>query len=201
MSWLFASGDQNIGASASASVPPMNIQDWFPLGLTALVLLSKGLLQHHSSKASVLQHTAFYIQLSHLFVTTGKTKALTRWTFVSKVMSLLFNTLSTFVIVFLPRSNLLISWLKSLSAVILEPKKRKSVTISTFSSSCHEVMGQDTITLVFWMSSFKSFFFFALLFHLHQEALYFLCTFCHLGAIICISEVVDILQADRKSVV
>ena len=77
---------QSSGASASASVLPVNIQVWFPLGLTALVLLSKGLLQHHSSKASVLQHTAFFIQLSHLFVTTGKTVALTIWTFVGKVI-------------------------------------------------------------------------------------------------------------------
>jgi len=122
--------------------------DWFDLLADQRTLRS--LFQHHSLKESILRFSAFFmVQLSHPYMTTGKTKALTRWTFVSKVMSLLFNTLSTFVIVFLPRSNLLISWLKSLSAVILEPKKRKSVTISTFSSSCHEVMGQDTITFVF----------------------------------------------------
>ena len=91
--------------------------------------------QHHSSKASVLQRSAiFMVQLSHLYLTTGKTIALTIWTFVSKVMSLLFNTLSRFIIAFLPRSKcLLISWLQSLSAVILKPKKIKSVTASTFS--------------------------------------------------------------------
>ena len=96
------------------------------------------------------------IQLSHPYTTTGKTIALTRWTFVCKVMSLLFNMLSGFVIVFLSRSKHLISWLQSLSATILEPKKIKSVTVSTFSpSSCHEVMGPDTMILVFWMLSFK----------------------------------------------
>ena len=96
----------------------------------------KSLLQHHNSKSSILLHSAFFmIQLSHLFMTTGKTIALTIQTFVSKVMSLVFNTLSRFVIVFLPRSkHLLISWLQSPSAVILEPKKIKSVTASFFSS-------------------------------------------------------------------
>ena len=100
----------------------------------------KSLLQHHSSKASILRCSAFFIvQLSHPYLPTGKTIALTRWTFVGKVMSLLFNMLFTF----LPRSKrLLISWLQSPSAVILEPPKMKSVTVSTVSSSiCHEVMG------------------------------------------------------------
>ena len=130
MSWLFASGGQRTGASASALVLPMNIQDWFPLGLDWLDLLAvqetlKNLLQHHSSKASILQCSAFFmVQLSHPYMTTGKTIALTRWTFVGKVMSLFFNMLSRFVIPFLPRSNwLLISWLQSPSALILEPKK------------------------------------------------------------------------------
>ena len=96
------------------------------------------------------------IQLSHPYVTPGRTVALTIWTFVSRVMSLLFNTLSRFVIAFLPRSNCLISWLQSLSAVILESKKRKSVTTSTFSPSiCHAVMGPDAIILVFVIFSFK----------------------------------------------
>ena len=91
------------------------------------------------------------VQLSHLYMTTGKTIALTKWTFVSKVMSLLFNTLSRLVIAFLPRSKyLLISWLQSPSAVILEPKKIKSVTVSIVSSSiCLEVMGLDAMILVF----------------------------------------------------
>ena len=95
----------------------------------------KSLLQHHSSKASIFQHSAFFIvQLSHPYVTTGKTKALTRWTFVDKVMSLLFNILSRLVITFLPRNKrLLISWLQSPSAVILEPQEIKSATVSSVS--------------------------------------------------------------------
>ena len=131
VSQLFASGGQSIGASASASVLPMNTQGWFPLGLTGWISLQfqgtlKSLLQHQSSKASIPWLSAFFmVQLPHLYMTTGKTIALTIWTFVSKVMSLLFNTLSRFVIAFLPRSNhLLISWLQSPSARILEPKKQ-----------------------------------------------------------------------------
>ena len=110
MSWLLASGGQSFGASASASVLSMNIQNWFPLELTGLIFLlskglSKSLLQHHSSKASILQCSAFFtVQLSNPYMTTGKTIALTRWTFVDKVMSLLFNMLSRFVIPFLPKS-------------------------------------------------------------------------------------------------
>ena len=106
MSWLFTSRGQFIGASASASVLLMIIQDQFPFRLTGLISLqSKSLLQHHSSKASVLQRSAFFmVQLSHPYMTTGKTIHLTVWTFVGKIMSLLFNTLSRFVIVFLPRS-------------------------------------------------------------------------------------------------
>ena len=162
MNQVFTTGGQSIGASASASVHPMNIQDWFPLGLTGWISLqSKGLsrvLQHHSSKASVLRFSAFFmVQLSHPYMTTGKTIALTTWAFVVKVMSLLFNMLSRWVIAFLPRSKrLLISWLQSPSAVILEPKKIKSVTVSTTSPSiCHKVMGPDTMVFVFWMLSFK----------------------------------------------
>ena len=147
MSRLFISGDQSIGASASASVLPMNIQDWYPLGLTDLLTVQgtlKSLLQHHSSKASILQHSAFImVPLSHPHSTTGKTIALTRQTFVGKVMSLLFNMLSSLVIAFLWRSKrLLISWLQSPFAVILEPRKIKSVTGSIVSPSiCHEVSG------------------------------------------------------------
>ena len=110
----------------------------------------KSLLQHHISKASIIWHSAFFIlQLSHPHMTTGKTIALTRWTFVGKVMSLLFKMLSRLVIAFLPRSNcLLISWLQSPSAVILEPKK--SVTVSIVSPSiCHEVMGPDAMIFAF----------------------------------------------------
>ena len=127
--------------------------DW--LDLLAVQGTLKSLLQHHSSEASILQRSAFFIvQLSHPYKTTGKTTALTRWTFVGKVMSLLFNMLCRLVITFLARSkHLLISWLKSLSAVILEPKKIKSDTVSP--SICHEVMGPDAMILVFWMLSFK----------------------------------------------
>ena len=128
------------------------------LDLLAVQGTLKSLLQHHSSKASILRCSAFSIvQLSHSYMTTGKTIALTRRTFVDKVMSLLFNMLSRFVIAFLPRNKcLLISWLQSPSAVILEPKKIKSATVSTVSPSiCHKVMGPDAITLVLWMLSFK----------------------------------------------
>ena len=109
----------------------------------------KSLLQHHSSKASILQCSAFFkVQLSHPYMTIGKTIALTRWTFVGKVLSLLFNMLSSLVITFLPRSkHLLISWLQSPSAVILEPRKIKSATVSP--SICHEVMGREAMILVF----------------------------------------------------
>ena len=106
----------------------------------------RSLLQHHSSKASILRHSAsFRVQLSHPYMTTGKTIALTRWTFVDKVMSLLFNMLSRLVITFLPRTKcLLISWLQLPSAVILEPPlPKRSVTVSP--SICHEVMGPDAM--------------------------------------------------------
>ena len=130
--------------------------DW--LDLLAVQGTFRSLLQHHSSKASILWHSAFFIiQLSHQYMTTGKNIALTRQTFVGKVMSLLFNMLSKLVITFLPRSkHLLISWLQSLSAVILESPKIKSVTVSTVSASiCHEMMGPDAMIFVFWMLSFK----------------------------------------------
>ena len=131
MSWLFASGGQNIGASASneyLGLISFKI-DW--LDLLAVQGTLKNLLQHHSSKASIFQCSAFFVvQLSHLYMTTGKTIVLTRWTFVGKIMSLLLNMLSRLVITFLPRSRrLLISWLQSPSVVILEPKKIKSDTV------------------------------------------------------------------------
>ena len=125
--------------------------DW--LDLLAVQGTLKSLLQHHSSKASILQCSAlFIVQLSHPYMTTGKIIALTRWPFVGKVMSLLLNMLSRLVITFLPRSKrLLISWLQSPPAVILEPRKIKSATIPTVSPSiCHEVMGPDAMILVFW---------------------------------------------------
>ena len=118
----------------------------------------KSLLQHHSPKASILWCSAFFrVKLSHLYMTTGKTIALTRWTFFGKVTSLLFNMLSRLVITFLPRSKrLLISWLQSPSAVILEPKKIKSDTVSTVSPSIsHEVIRPDAMILGFWTLSFK----------------------------------------------
>ena len=124
--------------------------DW--LDLLAVQGTLKSLLQHHSSKASILQHSAFFIvQLSYPYMTTGKTIPLTRWTFVGKVMYLLCNMLSRLVIAFLPRSKcLLISWLQSSSAVILESKKIKSLTVSIISPSiCHEMMGPDAMILVF----------------------------------------------------
>ena len=235
VSWFFTLGGQNFGASVSESVPPVNIQDWFPLGLTGLISLqSKGLSSIFSSttvwkhqffstkrlpwwlrwlsvclqcgrprfdpwvgkihwrrkwqstpvllprkshgQSSLVGYSTwghkeldttewlhfhfqafFMVQLSHLYMTTGKTVPLTRRTFVSKVMSLLFNMLFRFVTAFLPRSeHLLISWLQSPSAVILEPKKIKSITASIVSPSiCHEVMGPDAMIFVFWMLSFK----------------------------------------------
>ena len=152
---FFTSGNQSIGASASASVLPMNIQDWFPLGSTGLISLqSKGLLRVFS-KTTVQKHQFFGAQLYDPTLTSirdyWKNHSLTRWTFVGKIMSLLFNMLSGLVIAFLLRSkHLLISWLQSLSSVILEPKEIKSVNVSTISPSmCHEVMGPDAQIFVF----------------------------------------------------
>ena len=151
MSRLFALGGQSIGASG-----------WFPLGLNGFIsLLSKGLSSvfHYSSKASILWCSAFFmVQLSHPYMTPGKTIALTTQTFVSKIMSLVFNILSRLVIAFLPRSEcLLILWLQSLSAVILEPKKINSVTVSIVSPSvCHEMMELGAMILVFWLLSLSS---------------------------------------------
>ena len=137
MSQFFASGGQSIGVSASASVLLMNIQDWFPLGWTGWISLQAKGLSGVFSSTTVQRHQFFgtqpffIVQLSHSYMTTGKTIALTRWIFVDKVMSLLFNILSRLVITFLPRSKcLLISWLKSPSAAILEPRKIKSATVS-----------------------------------------------------------------------
>ena len=124
--------------------------NWFDL--LAVQVTLKSLLQHHSSKASILKCSAFFrVQLSHLYMTTEKTIALTRQTFVGKVMSLLLNMLSRLVIIFLPRSKcLLISWLQSPSVVILEPRKIKSATVSTVSLSIsHEVMGPDAMIIAF----------------------------------------------------
>ena len=151
MSCLFASGGQKYW---SFSISPSNEYsgliffriNWFDL--LAVQGTLKSLLQHHSSKAPIFQHSTFFmVQLSHPYVTTGETIALTIQNFVSKVMFLLYNMLSRFVIAFLPRSKcLLISRLQWPSVVILKPKKIKSVTTSTFSPSiCHEVMGPDAM--------------------------------------------------------
>ena len=157
MSHFFASGGRSIG-SFCFSISPSNEysglisfrMDWFDL--LAVQGTLKSFFQHHSSQASIPRHSAFFmVQLSHPYTATGKTIALTRRTFVGQVMSPLFNMLSRFIIAFLPRSkHLLISWLQSPSAVILEPKKM-SVTASIFSPSiiCHEVMGPDAMILVF----------------------------------------------------
>ena len=163
--------------------------DWFDF--LAVQVTLKSLFQHHSSKASILQHSAFFmVQHSHPYTTTGKTIALTRQTFVSKVMSLLLNALSRFVIALFPRSeHLLTSWLQSPSTVILEPTKRKSVTVSIFSlSNFHEVMGPDAMILVFCFGGVVVFWFFFLMLSLSQlflspllpsGGLEFLFAFCH----------------------
>jgi len=137
VSQLFISDGQSIGATTSVSVLLMNIQGCSPLGLTGSISLQgtlKSLLQHHNLKKSILWYSAFHaVQLSQLNMTTGKTIALTIWTFVCKALPLLFIILSSFVIAFIPRSKpLLISWLQSSSSVILDPRKIKSVTVSTF---------------------------------------------------------------------
>ena len=156
------SGGQSIGVSVSHQSfqwifrTDLLYMDW--LNLLVVQGTLKSFLQHHSSKASIIWRSVFFIvKLSHPYMTTGKTIALTRWTFVGKVMSLLFNMLSRLVITFLPRSKcLLISWLQSPSEVILEPPRIKSATVSTVSLSiCHEVMGLDAMIFILWMLSFK----------------------------------------------
>ena len=162
--WVSSSYQVAEVLSFSFSISPSNeYSGLISFRIDWLVLLSvqgtlKSLLQHHNSKASILRHSTFFIvQLSHPYMTPQKTIALTRQTFVGKLMSLLFNMLSRLVITFLPRSkHLLISWVQSPSAVILEPKKIKSVIDSIVSpSSCHEVMGLGVMILVLWMLSFK----------------------------------------------
>ena len=172
--------------------------DWLDLLAVQGTLMS--LLQHHSSKSSILRHSAFFIvQLSHPYMTTGKAIALTRQTFVGKIMSLIFNMLSRLVITVLPRSKcLLISLLQSPSAVILGPPKIKSDTVSTVSPSIsHEVIGPEAMIFIFWIELQANFF--TLLFHFHQEAFSFLFTFCHKGGVICISDVTDISPGNLDS--
>ena len=177
MSHFFTSGGQSIGVPASAWVLPINIQDWFPLGWTGWISLqSKGFSRVFSNttvQASILQHSAlFMVQLSHLYMTTGKTIALTRRNFVGKVISLLSNMLSREVITFLSRSKrLLISWLQSPSAVILESPKIKSATVSTVSPSiCHEVWHLTRCHDLHFLNVELQANFFTLLFYPHQEA-------------------------------
>ena len=153
---LFTTGGQSIGVSASTSVLPMNTQDQFPLGWTSWISLQSKGPSRVFSNTTVQKHQFFgvdffVVQLSHPYMTIGKTIALTRRTFVGRVMSLLFHMLSRLIITFLPRSkHLLISWLQSPSAVILEPRKIRSATVSTISPSiCHEMMGPDAMILVF----------------------------------------------------
>ena len=163
VTWLFTSGRQTIGVLASALDTRMSIQGWFPLGLTGLIsLLSKGLSRvfsttlwkHHffGTQPSLFIYffTFFMVQLSYSHMITGKTTTLTIKDFVGNMMSLLFNTLSRFAIIFLLRRKcLLISWLQSPSALILESPKKKFVTASTFTPSiCHEVMGPDDTIIV-----------------------------------------------------
>ena len=166
MNQLFAWGGHSIGVSASTSVLPMNTQDWSPLGWTGWTSLESKGLSRVFSNTTVQKHQFFSVQLSsqsnfhiHPYMTTGKTIALTRWTFVDKVMSLLLNMLSRLVITFLPRSKcLLISWLQSPSAVILEPRNTVWHCFHCFPiypSISHEVMGPDAMIFVFWMLSFK----------------------------------------------
>ena len=175
MSQLFAWGGQSTGVSALASFLPKKCQGWSPSEWTGWISLqSKGLSRVFSNtKVSILQHSAFFIvQLSHPYMTTGKTIALTRWTFVGKVMFLLLNMLSRLVITFLPRSKrLLISWLQSPSAVILAPKTNKvSHCFHCFPLYFPWSDGTRCHDLCFLNVEFQANFF-TLLFHFHQEAL------------------------------
>ena len=143
VSQLFTLGGQSFRCSASASILPMNIQGWFSLSWLVwspcCLRESQEFFQHHSLKASICRCSAFFmVQFSYPYMTTGKTIALTIWTFVGKWCLCFFISLSRFVIAFLPRSKrLLISWLQSLSTVILEPEKIKSATVSVFSPSMY----------------------------------------------------------------
>ena len=161
ISQFFTSGGQSIGASVSASALPNGYSELISFRIGWLVLLAVQEIQESSltSQFKSISYSvlSFMVQLSHPYMITGKTIALTRWTFVGKVVSLLFNMLSSFVIAFLPRSKyLLISWLQSPSVVIFEAKKIKSDTVYTaLPSIFHEVMGLDAMILVFWMLNFK----------------------------------------------
>ena len=175
VSWLFTSGGQIIGASASAIVLPINIQVWFPLGLTGLIFLKPKWLSRVFFSTTIRKHH-FLDPLYEPTLTSvngyWKNHGFDLYDLGWKLMPLLFNMLSSFVIAFLPRSKrLLISWLQLPSTVTLEPRKIKSVTASTFSPSIwHEVMGPDAMILVLLNVEFQDSFF-TLLFHAHQKAL------------------------------
>ena len=178
MSQLFTLDDQSTGASASASVLPMNIQGWYSLGLIGLISLQSKRLWRVFSNTTIQKHQFYGSQpslWSNSYICTWlleKSIGLTIGTFVGKVVSLLFNMLSRFFIAFIPSSKyLLILWLQSLSTVILKPNKIKSFTVCNFSPSvCHYVMGPDAMVLIFWKLSFWASFY-ILLFHLHEETL------------------------------
>ena len=155
MSWLFASGGQSIGTSVSASVLPMNIQDWFPLGSIGLTIAIQGtpksLLQHHSSKASILWCSAFFrVQLSHPYMTTGKTIALTRWTFVGNVMPLLFNMLSRLVIALQVSFNFMAA-----VTICCDFEAQENKICHCFHFFHFSLPWIDAMIFVFWMLSFK----------------------------------------------
>ena len=177
MCQLFSWGGQSIRVSALASFLPKKSQGWSPSEWPGWISLQSKGLSRVFSNTTVQKHQFFGTQLSsqsnsHIHTwPLEKTIALTRWTFAGKVISLLFNMLSRLIITFCPRSKcLLISWLQSPSAVILEPPKIKSDTVSTVSPSIsHERMGPDAMIFIFWMLSFKPTFF-TLLFQIHQEA-------------------------------
>ena len=180
----FASGGQSIGASASTSVLPMNIQGWFPLGLTGLISLqSKGLSRVFSSttlEAPLLRHSYFFmVQLSHPYSTTGKTIALAMWTFVGKVISLVFNTLSRFCHSFPSSEQVSLDFMATVTVHSnLGANKTKSVIASTFPTSiCHKRVVPEAMVLVFWMLSFKPAF--SLSSFTFIKSLWFLFTFCY----------------------
>ena len=175
MSQLFTWGGQSIGVSALASVLPKNTQDWSPLEWTCWISLQSKGLSRVFSNTTVQKHQFFgtqlffTIQLSHPYMTTGKTIALTRWTFVGKVMSPLLNMLSRLVITFLSRNKcLLISWLQSPCSDFGPPKNKVWHCFHCFPSISHELMGPDAMILVFWTLSFKPTF--SLSSHFHQKA-------------------------------
>ena len=184
--------------SFSFSIIPSKVIPWLisfrmdRLDLLAVQGTFKSLLQHHSSKASILRHSAFFtVQFSHPYMTTGKTTALTRWTLVGKVMSLLLNMLSRLVITLLPRSKrLLISWLQSPSAVISEvPQNEVCHYFYCFPIYLPGSDGTRCHDLGFLNGEFQANFF-TLSFHFHQEDLYFF-AFCHKSSVICISQIID----------